>query len=969
MLKKSLLLLYCCGCIGASGKSLPFASRMNHENGYRLSSSGKLAVKQDQAECALRFTHTAPENAKAPWVYPIFVLKEGESLKNAKTLSFEIKIDKPGTVYSLVMLNPGNIRIPYEAPGKEWREIKIDLAAAKTDLSRIRMISIGFNPKTPNVVFHLRNVNLDDGIRLPNAAEMIRMKNDIGGCFFADRIPSFLLDSSCASARQYRLLDYRGTVIRSGIWPENGKGELTFQLDNGYYMLEAEGLGFYRGFAVVPDPAERIVNPDSFFCLGAISAWGSRRCEHSRNRRWPSDATERCAELLRIAGVPLVRDFNSWRANQKAPNQYTFLDFFDHTANLLQKRKIGMATFFEGTPNFLRRNRSGFFPRFPDDLIGTFDFMKKFAEHYAGKVDVLEYFNEPDIKNWPEEPVWDFVSAAKAASLGFRAGNQNAVILNGSLAHLGTYPEMMFENELQEYIDAFNVHNYSAPEVMRMEIMEWRALLKRRNLEGLPFFVTETGSQAEGYGRTESWVPGLKEHSAKQAMLVAELLPKQYITLQSCGVNKAFYFCLIPKNEQNGNKVWGMLGYDFTVKPAFAALATLTRELGNAEYLGELELGKGIRAFLYRQQDGSQSIACWSDSEIDTCRSPLPENIQQNLHRKTAYLKAAAGRYTRINFLGTPDTLTASGGTLTFETTRFPAYIHGLSGLTAVQRPPAETVSRTKSSGKDLSVIFKTRLSKDFHLAADKCSFDLLSDAPAAFQLEIHNLDTVDKIGQVFCAGAEVTGLPASVKVPARSWIKLDLKMIPPAKERTAIRLTGIFNGKSVTRHAMVCIRSKYWEHIPLLRASEAKNWISSSGGVMKISDDPQEKAVRFDTSIPNAKARWCYPIYPLQLPEESLKNAFAIEFEIKYANGTLPPSLSLVMLSDHGYLHHLRYSAEAGKWKKCQIQIQNVRSSEAAAKEVKPERIDRIMIGLNPRAEKTTYWLRNIQLIRRPER
>jgi len=336
MLRKTLLALFCCGCIGVQGKSLPFVSRMNHEIGYTLSSSGKLAVKQDPAECALRFSHTAPENAKAPWVYPTFALKKGESLKNAKTLSFEIKIDKPGTVYSLVMLNPGNIHIPYDAPGKEWREVKINLAAAKTDLSGIRKISIGFNPKMPNVVFHFRNVNVDDGVRLPNAAEMIRMKNDIGGCYFANRTPSFLQDPSCASARRYRLLDYRGATIRKGIWPGDGKGELSFRLDNGYYMLEAEGFDFYRGFAVVPDPAERKVNPDSAFCLGAISAWGSRKCEHSKNRRWAQDAPERCAELLKIAGVPLVRDFNYWPANQKGSDQYTFPEFFDYTAD--QKR-------------------------------------------------------------------------------------------------------------------------------------------------------------------------------------------------------------------------------------------------------------------------------------------------------------------------------------------------------------------------------------------------------------------------------------------------------------------------------------------------------------------------------------------------------------------------------------------------------------------------------------------------------
>ena len=543
------------------------------------------------------------------------------------------------------------------------------------------------------------------------------------------------------------------------------------------------------------------------------------------------------------------------------------------------------------------------------------------------------------------------------------------MILNGSLAKIHIlYPELMFENELAAYIDAFNVHNYLSPLPMKKEICQWMALLKRWKLDALPFYVTETGSQVEGMGNTESWIPGVKEHSAKQALLVAELLPKQYITLQSCGVDKAFYFCLIPKNEKEGAKAWGMLGYDFTVKPSFVALTTLTKELGNAEYLGELEIGAGIQAFLYQQPDGSQTIACWSNSEMDDSSSPLPEDIQQNLHRRTATVKAADGIYSRIHHLGTPDTLNATNGVLHLETTRFPAYIHGLSGLTPV-RIPEKAAPRIKESGKDLTVIFKTRLGSDFLLSSDKCSFDLLSDSPANFQLEVHNLDKVPKKGRIFCSGAKVTGLPPSVTIPARSWIRLNLQMTPPEKEKSTIRLTGNFNGKPVTNHVMRCVRSKFWHKVPLTRASDAKNWIASSGGQMKISNDPAEKAVRFDVQIPNPKQRWCYPAFPLKLPEEALNEVFAIEFEIKLGVGTPPPSLTLMMLSDHGYLHHLPYSAEAGKWQKCLIQIQGVRSTEAAAKKVYPERIDRLMIGLNPGSEKTTYSLRNLQLVFRPKR
>ena len=48
-------------------------------------------------------------------------------------------------------------------------------------------------------------------------------------------------------------------------------------------------------------------------------------------------------------------------------------------------------------------------------------------------------------------------------------------------------------------------------------------------------------------------------------------------------------------NEQGGLKDWGVLRRDFSAKPAFAAFATLTDQLGDAQYLGQLDCGSGIR--------------------------------------------------------------------------------------------------------------------------------------------------------------------------------------------------------------------------------------------------------------------------------------------------------------------------------------------------------------------------------------
>ena len=974
MWKKGLL-ANCCifiSVVVSYATPLPWAERLNEASRYQTNSSGILKIGKEQTENAIRFDHVAnPGQNGDGWIYPLFALRPEESLTMAKTLSFEIKVSDQEAKCALVILNPGDIHLPYRIQGNDWQKITLDLVATKVDLSKIKMIAIGLNPKHAKFTFWLRSITLDDGIRLPDASSGIIMANDVGGTYWSGKIPTFSLEAEHASPRKYRLMDYRGNILRQGEWPENGKGKLSIEgLSRGYYMLAADGLESYRGFAIVPDPDIRKVNPDSFFALGSISAWGSRAEEHPKNKRRPSNAPEICAELLRIAGIPLVREFNTWKVNQPYPDKYAFPAFVDHTAKLLKVRNIKMATFFEGAPDFMRRDRPSFFPRFPDDLVGTFDFSLKLAEHHRGKIDIMEYFNEPDIGSWPE-PVWDFAAAAKAASLGFRAGNPNVTVLNGAFAYTppGPYGQAVLDNDLAAYFDVFNVHTYSNPGRVDWEFSELLSFMKHNGLENMPIYVTETGTNLEGNGQIDSWVPGLKEHSAQQAMLCAEILPKLYIKLQSNGAAKAFFFCLIPKNEREGKKVWGMLGYDFTVKPSFVALSTLTNELGNAEYQGKLHVGKEIQAYLYKQPNGSQRLAFWSNSEVDASqlKDTLPQNVQKKMHLQHGQIQVANGRYSGVDFLGAPIHANAVDGIIKLEATRFPQYLHGLSGL--LPNDPAHKIGSPGplKTNRDLTVIMKTRLSSDFSLYPEKDAFDLLSDTPASFQLEIHNLDTAEKQGTVSCSGATIIGLPDSVIVPPRSWIKLDLKMIPPKSNDTAIVFSGTFNSRPITRLAMKCRLSKSWKRQVLFSTDKAQDWTPSCGGTMTITNDAAEDALRFEAKLPNPKNRWVYPGHIIA--PGFMKNVFAVEFEIKIDNIPQIPKTALMMLSANGHTHHYRYTPVIGKWSKCMIVVKNRRSDEQGGEKIDPSKVDRISIGMNPDTEKITYWVRNIRVVFCPDK
>ena len=75
---------------------------------------------------------------------------------------------------------------------------------------------------------------------------------------------------------------------------------------------------------------------------------------------------------------------------------------------------------------------------------------------------------------------------------------------------------------------------------------------------------------------------------------------------------------MCPYNETGGNKDWGLMRRDFTVKPGYAAFATLVDQLGNAAPEGEVRLGDGLKGFLYRRKEGGKVLAYWCISELDT---------------------------------------------------------------------------------------------------------------------------------------------------------------------------------------------------------------------------------------------------------------------------------------------------------------------------------------------------------------
>lgn len=781
------------------------------------------------------------------------------------------------------------------------------------------------------------------------------------GIFTETEHPSFTLRPESAVAVSYRIFNAHGTPVTSGNWPEQGKGTLKLdRLPRGYYTIRLTGVSNeYTGFAsfgVVAEVGKTPANPDMFFAIDTAQSWcavGSKR-----NTRFPGDGFKTVTEAARRAGLAWVRDRMSWRDIEPSPEQYRWCQYLPN-GWLLGKHGIKVSNTYHDAPQWSRKKSKDL----PDDLLATYRFARKISRSAKGCTEAWEFWNEEDA-GFTVEGAWDYAANLKAASLGFRAGNPQARILNGSFCvfPIRDYADIVMKNDAANYIDTFNFHTYKPIADYPELVAGLKKFLAAHGVPDLPIWFTENGTQAPGAAATPSYYPDLKSYSPEQEMVVAEFIPKAQITMQNLGVERDFFFLLSPYNE--GTKDWGLLRKDYTVRPGYFAFATMVKELGRAVPQGTLVLGKNIRAYLYRQPDGMQTVVLWSLSDIDTRPNDEIDVQRKNLHRQQVVLPAQAGSYTVRDLFGTPSTVKASNGKLLLTVTREPGYIHGLSGLVPAVPAPKPGKPQPKPTEADRTVILRPELSDDFMLSSGRNSVDLKGKS-GKLTLQVYNLSDTPKTGTITVKGGTVSGLPETVSVAAFSKIEIPLEFTPALRVgefRGAMEFGGIFNNHPLTRlHVPLFLFTRSVASGRILHIDgiyKPERWRNNSSGKMKTSYDKTEKAIRFDVEFPQHGDRWIYPEYILDLPGESFKGARGVAFEMKTTPSMPQESVFMAVMSkekEHGKAVYIRFPMPDTEWEERLLCFDEFVPH--------PENIEMFRLGENPLKNNQTFWIRNLRI------
>jgi hypothetical protein len=226
----------------------------------------------------------------------------------------------------------------------------------------------------------------------------------------------------------------------------------------------------------------------------------------------------------------------------------------------------------------------------PTDLDAWSQYVSAVAQHFKGRVNAYEIWNEPDASFfWNGKDGGDpaaYLPLLQRAYQAIKAVDPTATVMNGGLT--GTARGADFLNQLLDmgagsYLDVVAFHGYVANDGLDTSVFPdviWPLLGQARARAGKPLWITEFGWPSDcGDGSAAC-------SEAAQANRVARNLAMLF---KIGGVAKVFVFMFKDPGDQPN--YYGITRADASPKPAFAAVQTIANRLAGLTYEGQVNLG------------------------------------------------------------------------------------------------------------------------------------------------------------------------------------------------------------------------------------------------------------------------------------------------------------------------------------------------------------------------------------------
>ncbi|MGG1555586.1 DUF7594 domain-containing protein [Paenibacillus ferrarius] len=408
----------------------------------------------------------------------------------------------------------------------------------------------------------------------------------------------------------WEVRDFQGAVVSEGASPvAQGEAIVTVPFTTfGYFTLQikvdsnvSDPISIKTPFAVL-SPLEPSAQENSPFGMAT-----------HLHRIPPADAAN-MIEMMKYAGIGMVRDGREWNSIEKQKGAYTFSPSPDDYMAKLNDDHFDF-TFVSGFNNPFYDNNST--PYTDEGREGFANYVKAYADRYEGQLDAIEVFNEfngsfGDRGNGPaDSKPENYFPLLKKTYETVKAAHPDTPVVGMVMAIDLNWMEKVFQLGGLQYLDVISVHPYvypSEPERLETQIRGLQDLIRQYNNGQLkPIWISETGwpTQLDSRGVDEQ----------KQA----DYLIRSYVVAIANGIDKIMWYDFMNDgvqlnyNEDNFGIIRNTndkLG-PYTPKPAYAAYATMTRALGGAQFVSKDSTDADIRSYVF-QKGGEQIRAVWA---------------------------------------------------------------------------------------------------------------------------------------------------------------------------------------------------------------------------------------------------------------------------------------------------------------------------------------------------------------------
>ncbi|MBU1870128.1 MAG: beta-galactosidase [Candidatus Omnitrophica bacterium] len=285
---------------------------------------------------------------------------------------------------------------------------------------------------------------------------------------------------------------------------------------------------------------------------------------------------EKALILMRQAGVGWVRMDFLWDEIEPQKGQFDFKKY-DCLAELIAKHKIKILGILDYSATWAAACAEWNCP--PKDNQLFVDYAAKTIEHYKGKVDYWEIWNEPDSgAYWSQQDgLKKYCDLLKCVYIAAKKVNPDCKILNGGLANGLASVNRLYDNGAKDYFDILNIHIFESP-VHKKSIKGLIAYPKlaykvmSRNGDGHKrIWITETGCPGvKRWCKVDNWWLGKNPTERQQAAWVKEVYDN---LLKDPNVEKIFwaFFRDTKGHWDTGVDYFGLVRWDFSKKPSYKA--------------------------------------------------------------------------------------------------------------------------------------------------------------------------------------------------------------------------------------------------------------------------------------------------------------------------------------------------------------------------------------------------------------